>query len=343
MIIYIMSVHERAAKRRIDAPEWKKELVNELLKPKLKRFPRRKVYSKGVDEIWTADLADFSKYSITNKGYKFILVVLDVFSRYAWARPLLNKTGVQTLLAFEDIFKEGNKPRRLWCDRGREFYNNQFKYKLLRNNNIVLYSTHNEPKAMIAERFIRTLRKKIESNYILTQSTVWYDILPQLIHEYNTTYHRSIKMTPEEARMPKNYDLVNHIQYNRKAYPVKKYMFNVGDRVRISVHKNLFEKGATANWSEEIFEIYEILTRTQPVTYRIKDMAGEIVEGAFYTEQLQKTEEQIYRIDRIYRTRVKRDGTKECFVKWSGYQNQFNQWIPAEDVLESGKDIQHIA
>ena len=163
------------------------------------------------------------------------------------------------MLAFEDIFKEGNKPLKLWCDRGREFYNNQFKYKLLRNNNIELYSTHNEPKAMIAERFIRTLRKKIESNYILTQSTVWYDILPQLIHEYNTTYHHSIKMTPEEARMPENYDLVNSIQHSRKAYPVKKYVYNVGDRVRISVHKNLFEKGATANSQKKYLRFLRFL------------------------------------------------------------------------------------
>ena len=119
-------------------------------------------------------------------------------------------------------------------------------------------------------------------------------------------------------------------------------MYNVGDRVRISVHKNLFEKGATANWSEEIFEISEVLTYTQPVTYRLKDMTGEIIDGAFYTEQLQKTDQQIYRIDRVLIKRVKKDGTKECYVKWSGYQNKFNQWIPAEDVLESGIAIQNV-
>lgn len=336
-----MSVYQKAKRRRLDAPQWKKTLVKELLRPKLKRFARRKVYSKGVDEIWTADLADFSQYSRQNRGYKFILVVLDVFSRYAWARPLKNKTGVQVTQAFEDIFKDGNKPIKLWTDRGTEFLNTNMS-RMLETNGIELYSTYNEPKAMIAERFIRTLRKKIESNYILTMSTVWYDILPQLLHEYNTTRHQSIKMTPEEARMPKNFDLVNRIQYSRPKNLVQKSMYSVGDHVRISVHKNLFTKGASANWSEEIFEITEVVTQTQPVTYRLKDLAGEVLEGAFYTEQLQQTNQQIYRIDRVIRKRKRKDGTQELYVKWSGYPDKFNQWMSATDILQSGVAIQNV-
>ena len=198
-----MSSYEKAKRKRLNAPEWKKTLAKELLKPRIKRFKRRHVTSLGVDRIWTADLADFHKYARQNKGYKYILVVLDVFSRYAWARPLKDKTGVSVTQAFKDIFKEGNHSSFLWTDGGTEFYNAPMQ-EMLKSKDIHLYSTHNEPKAMIAERFIRTLRKKIESNYILTGSRVWYNILPQLIHEYNTTYHRSLKMTPEEARKPEN-------------------------------------------------------------------------------------------------------------------------------------------
>ena len=143
------------------------------------------------------------KYARVNKGFKYILVVLDVFSRYAYARPLKNKTGLHVSRAFEDIFKE-SKPKKLWTDRGTDFYNSHMK-NLLTQNGIIQYSTYNEPKAMIAERFIRTLRKKIETNFILTDSTVWYDILPQLITEYNTTVHSSLKMTPENAKK-QNYE-----------------------------------------------------------------------------------------------------------------------------------------
>ena len=113
--------------------------------------------------------------------------------------------------------------------------------------------------------------------------------------------------------------------------------------MRISVIKRLFTKEATANWSEEIFQIYKVDKRTQPITYKLQDLAGEVIEGAFYKQQLQKTNQQIYRIDRVYRKRVKQDGTKEFYVKWSGYQNKFNQWIPEEDILQSGVDIQHLS
>ena len=333
-----MSVYEKAKRKRLNAPEWKKTLVKELLKPKLKRFKRRHVSSLGVDRIWTADLADMQKYARQNKGYKYIVVVLDVFSRYSWARPLKDKTGESVTKAFKDIFKEGYCSSYLWTDKGTEFYNASMR-EMLKSKNIKLYSTRNEPKAMIAERFIRTLRKKIESNYILTGSTVWYDILPQLIHEYNTTYHRSLKMTPEEARKREN--RVRLIKLQTWDRSQEKPKFNVGDRVRISVLKRLFTKEATANWSEEIFQIYEV-DKTQPITYKLQDLADEVIEGAFYKEQLQKTDQQIYRIDRVYRKRVKKDGTKEFYVKWSGYQNKFNQWIPEEDVLESGIDIKHL-
>ena len=336
-----MSVYDKAAQRRQDAPEWKKILAKELLKPKLKRYVRRRVYASGVDAIWTADLVDVHRYARQNKGYKYILVVLDVFSRYAWARPLKSKFGVQVAPAFEDIFRGGRKPTKLWTDKGTEFYNVNMSHMLQTNGDIQLYSTYNEPKGTIAERFIRTLRTKIESHYIIDQQTVWYDILPQLLHEYNTTRHRSIKMTPEDACKPENFRRVYRTLYD-KTYDEIKPMFNVGDKVRISVHKGLFEKGTTANWSEEIFEVREIVSYTRPITYRLKDLAGELVDGAFYNQQLQKTDQEIYRVDRVLRRRKKRDGTREIYVRWEGYPDKFNQWVPADDIYQSGAAVQNV-
>ena len=184
---------------------------------------------------------------------------------------------------------------------------------MLKRHNVELYSTHNEPKSVIAERFIRTLRGKIESSYILTQSTVWYDILPELIREYNTTYHHSIKMTPEEASKPYNQQKVYNSLYSKIEKVQQLPSFHIGDKVRISVSKRLFEKGSTSNWSEEIFEISDVVRTTTPIVYKIKDLADEEIEGSFYKEQLQKTNQTIYRIDRVIRKRRKPDGTLLVF------------------------------
>lgn len=333
-----MSVYENAKQQRAAAPAWKKQLTRELLKAKRKRFPRRRIFSPNVDWIWTMDLLDIHQLSRQNKNFRFILVVLDIFSRLAWARPLKDKTGVNVAKALQDIITTaGRKPKKIWSDRGTEFYNATVT-RLLERNTIKLYSTHNEPKASIAERFIRTLRDKIESNFILTQSTVWYDILPELIREYNNSYHRSIGMSPEDATKPENYSKVfDHLYPKRELVDSSTPPLHIGDKVRISIHKGLFEKGATANWSEEIFEITKVLA-TKPTVYRIKDLADEEIDGAFYREQLQKTNQSVYRIDRIVR---KRPRTNEVLVKWSGYPDKFNSWIPETDVLHSGRDITH--
>ena len=329
----IMSVYEKARRERAEAPAWKKQLTRELLKPKRKRFSRRRVIASNVDWIWTMDLLDIHQLARQNRNFRYILVVLDIFSRFAWARPLKDKTGSSVASALQDIITSaGRQPKKIWSDRGTEFYNATVN-RLLNRDGIELYSTHNEPKASIAERFIRTLRSKIESNFILSQTTVWYDILPELMREYNNSYHRSIGMTPNDATKPENFSKVFKRLYPKKNQREETSILHIGDRVRISIHKRLFEKGATANWSEEIFEITDIVDII-PKVYRIKDLADEDVEGTFYREQLQKTSQNIYRIDRIVRKR-----RNEVLVKWSGYPDKFNSWIPATDVLQSGRDM----
>ena len=320
----------------MSAEAWKKELAKELLRPKLRRFPRRKIFSPNVDRIWTMDLMVVEKYSKQNKNYKYILVVLDIFSRFAWARPLKTKTGKEVTDALRDIFtKSGRIPSRIWSDDGTEFFNSQVQ-GLLRKNDITLYSTFNEPKASIAERFIRTLRRKMEMHFIVTQSTVWYKALQNMIDEYNSDFHRSIGMSPNEAIKIKNYAKVFEKQYSQsKLNSSKKSLLEVGDKVRISLHKRHFEKGATANWSEEIFEIVEVLNDYKPVVYKLKDLADEDIDGGFYREQLQKTNQEIYRIDKVLRKRKLADGTSESLVRWSGYPDKFNSWIPSNDVQHS--------
>ena len=325
-----------------NAPNWKIRLAKELLKKNKKIFPRRSVYSPNVDSIWAADLLDVHRYAKQNKNNTFILVMIDLFSKKAWARGLRFKSGPCAAAAIRDVFeKSGCSPSKLWTDEGKEFYNHNVE-AVLQQYNVDIYSTHNDPKSAVAERFIRTLRRKIETNYILTSSTNWYNALPQLIEEYNNSKHRTIGMTPEEARRPSNFQKVYRKLYGNPRKDLQDLKlrdrmpaFKIGDKVRISIHKRMFEKGSTANFSEEIFEISDIVQTTQPITYKIIDLAGEHIEGTFYKEQLQKTDQSIYRVDRILRRRTK-NGRAEVYVSWKNYPAKFNSWESADTIMRSG-------
>ena len=138
------------------------QLADELHKPIIRKFKKRKVYSSFRDNIWGADLADMQLLSKFNKGFRFLLCVIDVFSKYAWVVPLKDKIGISIVNAFQIILKEfKRKPNKIWVDRGSEFYTISFK-QWLKNNDIEMYSANNEGKSVVAERFIKTLKNKID-------------------------------------------------------------------------------------------------------------------------------------------------------------------------------------
>ena len=316
------------------APAWKRELAKELLAPRPIHFQRRKIYASKLNEIWTSDLMDMSRYRRVNKNFTFILIVLDVFSRYAFARPLKNKTGKETAAGLKSIFQTtGIHPEFLWCDRGTEYYNSDVA-DLLKKYDITLYSTYNTIKASIAERFIRTLRRKIERNYVLSDSTVWYKCLPELLLEYNTTQHRTLKMSPLDATRPENQDIVYSSQFDNALGDTQPKFF-IGQRVRTSLDKKVFEKESTQAWSEEIFEIARVVPG-RPVVYKLRALDGEILEGTFYNEQLRPTNQTIYRIEKVIR-RQRRNGRQEALVKWRDYDEKYNSWIDASTIHMGGK------
>ena len=178
------------------------QLANELHKPIIRKFEKRKVYSTFKDNIWGVDLADMQLLSKYNKGIRFLLCVIDIFSKYAWVVPLKDKKGISIVKAFRSILKQSNskrKPNKIWVDKGSEFYNAYFK-KWLRDNNIVMYSTHNEGKSVVAERFIRTLKGKIFKYMTSISKNVYIDKLDDIVDEYNNTYHTAIKMKPIDVK-----------------------------------------------------------------------------------------------------------------------------------------------
>ena len=279
----------------------------------------------GIDKIWAADLADMKAFEKDNDGYTFLLMVIDIFSKYGWIVPLKNKKGVNVAKALENIFQE-RKPKKLWTDKGAEFYNKDVK-KLLD-----IYSTENEEKSSIVERWIRTMKEKMWKYFTDNNTYRYIDILPDLVEDYNNTVHTSIKMTPIEASKKENELTAWHNLYpDRYKIHNLRPKFSVGDEVRITKKKKVFEKGYTTRWTEEIFTIKKI-QNTDPITYKLEDLQGEEIKGSFYEQELQKTAQQIYRIEKI----IKKEKGKSL-VKWKGYSDKFNSWVDNKDLIELKK------
>ena len=157
-------------------------LADELHKPVIKRFEKRKVYSQFKDNIWGVDLADMQSLSRKNKGTKYILCAIDLCSKYALVILLKDKKGISIVNAFNKIIKQSNKkPNKIWVDQGGEFYNNVFK-KWLSDNDIIMYSTYNKGKSVVAERFIRTLKIKLYKHMTATGKNVYYDVLDVVLN-----------------------------------------------------------------------------------------------------------------------------------------------------------------
>ena len=312
---------------------WTNSMANELHKPVRYKFLKRFVFVRNVDDVWGADLVDMQKMAKKNSGYQYILMIIDVFSKYGWAVPLKTKSGPEVSQALRQILQK-NKCKKLWVDSGREFYNKNV-YKLLKENDIEMYSTNNDEKCSVVERWNRTIKTQLWRYFSANGTQKYIDILQPLIDKYNATKHRSIGMTPLEARKPSNHPQVfKNLYFKKEQVRRIKPRYAVGDKVRITVKKNQFEKGFTINWSDKIYTITHVL-KTLPPTYKIRD-EKEDIEGSFYQQELQKTSENTFRIEKVLRRMRKPDGTKLARVKWIGYDSSYNSWIPESDIINYG-------
>ena len=204
------------------------KLPEELHKLIIRKFKKRTVYS-GFDNIWGADLADIQLISKFNKGIRFLLCVIDIFSKYAWVVPLKDKKGITITDAFEKILnKSSRKPNKIWEDNGSEFYKRLFK-KWLKDNDTEMYSIHNERKSVVAERCIRNLKTKI---YKCMTKNVYIDKSDDIVNEYNNTPHRTIKIKPVDVKDNTYIDSME-LHFNKEVHE-KDTKFKEGDHVRIS-------------------------------------------------------------------------------------------------------------
>ena len=201
-------------KHRLGMSIWSSQLADELHKSAGKRFQKRCVFAKQIDDIWTADLVDMSPYSRSNSGYKYLSTVIDVFSKYGWIVPLNTKTCKETAMALQKLFTTTTNasPSRLWTHKGTEFYNQQSK-RVLTANNVTLYSTENEEKSSVVERWNRTMKNIMWKYFTANITQKYIDDLPSMVEKYNNTHHRSIKLKLADARKLANYKHTNNALY----------------------------------------------------------------------------------------------------------------------------------
>jgi transposase InsO family protein len=310
----------------IDAKQYLRDLADELHKPVRVKHPTRKVFVEGKDHTWGMDLGEMGHWAEENKGMNYILTCIDIFTRYGFARAIKTKGADDVLEALKDIVKEsGRQPKWLWVDQGKEFVNQKME-KWRDEHNIGLYHVFGRGKSAICERFNKTLKGIMFKELTATNSLKWVAILPELVARYNSNVHGTLKMTPAEASAHPEKALKRWYEIVKGIPPPGKAKFKVGDWVRVSKEKGVFNKGYLPGWTREIFRVVGIIEKT-PLTYRLVDYWGESITGGFYTEQIQKVKHpDVWLVNQILEDKGKGKARK-LFVSWVGYPKEFNSWI----------------
>jgi transposase InsO family protein len=250
------------------------------------KFPRRKFLSRGLNNIFQADLVDMSKFSKDNDNVRYWLTVLDIFSRKAFVEKLKNKNSISVLHAFKKILSKNKAvPKKLHTDLGSEFMNRSFQ-NYLKSRNIIHYQTSQSTKAALVERLHRTLKNRL-FRYMTAHKTHRYvPVLEQIVDSYNNRVHSAIGTSPSKVNK-KNEKTIWNRQYGgyvRKEANVK-YKFEINDSVRISKYRHAFSRGFSKSFRSEIFLVTDQLP-THPPTYILRDLSGVILKGCFYQQEL---------------------------------------------------------
>lgn len=287
-----------------DVKTWLSEQKTYTLhKPIVRNFKRRKTIVAGIDIQWQADLADMQKFSKYNNGYRYLLCVIDVFSKMAWVKPIKNKLSTTLIKTFNNILNESHRiPKSLQTDKGSEFINKPFQ-KFLKNKHIHFFTTENpETKASVIERFLRTLKGKMWKYFTYNNTKKYIDVLQYLINNYNRSKHSSTGYKPTDANIGNEHIISNNINNNEISKDNK--TIKIGDHVRINKTKKHFTKGYLPNWTLELFIVYKVINGS-PITFKVHDLNGEEIKGSFYRNELQLIKNKgDYDIEKILKRRV---------------------------------------
>lgn len=305
----------------------KRVVVEELHKPARKSFKRRRTIIKGLNDLFQADLVEMIPYAPVNRGFRYILMVLNAFSKKLWARPVKRKTGQDVTKAMEEILiKAKVTPKNLQTDQGKEFFNKHFN-DLMQKYKINHYTTYSSPKASLVERCNRTVKNKMWKEFSLQGSYRWLPILDKIVTAYNNTKHSTTGFKPVDVSKKNEKEILNFAYSHLKTIDPKKRKFAVGDSVRVSKYREAFKKGYTPNWSNEIFKIKKVVL-TNPTTYLLVDQRNEDIQGGFYEFELQKVKyPDVYLVEKVLRRRG-----DMVFVKWMGMDKTHNSWISKQTI-----------
>ena len=302
-----------------------------------RKFKRRRVVVGGMYTQLQADLIDVTPLKSYNKGNKFILTAIDIFSKYAWAIPLKNKSADSVRKAVEEIVESCPiTPLYFQTDKGKEFVNKQVQ-QYLKSQKIDFFTTENvEIKASIVERFNRTLKNRMWRSFTHRGTFDYISILPQLIKSYNHQKHSSHGFQPVAVNSSNQETVWQNLYSNDTSAVTKrrspKNNLTKGTRVRLSIERGPFRKGYVGAWTEEIFTVSDIIP-SNPVVYKITDDSGDRIKGTFYRQELQPVDKskQVYRVEKVVGER-KVKGKKYAIVKWMGYGEEHNSVIPKSDL-----------
>lgn len=324
----MMTQRQPTRKKSGGGGDEKRVVVNELYKPIRKNFPRRRVIQKGMFDTLQADLIIFDDYVRENKGFRYLLTVIDIFTKKAWAAALKTKSGLEVTKAFRSLLDNKIKHSFKNCqtDQGKEFFNSNFQ-KLMNERKINHFHTYTHLKASIVERFQRTFKQKLYKDFAYRSSYDWVNNYQRIIDEYNRTPHRGIGgMTPNSVTKAKEQTLLKTVYNHPKLYVKPK--FKRGMFVRLAKYKKVFDKGYLANYTTEIFKIDKV-HMTMPPTYSLLDINNnnEPIHGKFYEYEIQKVAfPDVYLVEKV----LKRKDDK-ALVKWLGFKKP--TWIPLSNIL----------
>ena len=303
-----------------------------------RQFQRSRVIVSGIDDQWDIDLASFISFSDENDNYKYLVCVIDIFSRYAWIIPIKDKKAENIVQAFNIVLAEGRKPRRLRSDAATDFTSKKFQ-RNLNDKGITHFTTHNEKQANFVERFIQTIKSKIFRYMIERNDARYIDILPKLVDSYNKTWHSGIRSEPINVNQTNEKQLWWQMYWPKYKYVHKKkrkkikYKFNISDTVRIAYTISAFSREYGMKWSTEIFKIIRRYNRLGLPIYKLNDWSDDPVAGTFYESELQSVNvtDDMFKIENIIRYKG-RGKNKQALVNWKGWPKKFDSWVLVSDI-----------
>ena len=289
-----------------------------LYKETRNKFPRIKTILKGIRHLYDMDLADLTDLAKSNDNVKYLLVVVDGYSKYLSVRPLKSKSATEVKEAIADIFNKDKNPEVLRSDAGKEFVNNVLN-QYLKSKDVRHIITHTTDKAYFAERVIKTLKRKIYQFITQNNSHRYVDALAKIVDGYNSTVHSSTRIAPKKVTTENSKKLWWKIYKPKHPIKSKTYKLKTNDIVRISYSKHTFSRAYDQTWSEEVFKVVAKYRKQGIPQYILHDLKGEPVKGSFYESELQKVAlPDYFPVEKVLRKR-KVKGKVQYLVKYLGY------------------------